>query len=307
MAQQPAPGYAERSSGLRAKDRLSDGQMKLHQITAFRHALQRMATRIIRSCSMSIPFAESSEILVIRHIRLEATTGPIQGPVVYSTNPKSAYGEGRKFVVKGEDDRRIILAELVGHLLARKLGIIVPNFYVGQFEDNGSPVLASEMLVEDCARNVEPWFVKERLNKIKNVTDLIRIVLLDIWIANFDRNIGNLIGRTYKGTSEIDLVAIDFEKAATVREITPIVSVPMISLKKLWPAGLLGDFCKKTLRPDHQALLAIKNLTDGFLDQTLNSSIEAAGTGVETKDSILHILTQRRQKIGSIVQEVWPK
>ena len=106
--------------------------------------------------------------------------------IIYSTNPELAFdASGAKYCIKGSDDAGIVLAELLGHILAGFLHIPVPDFAVGHFSDIGSPVFASAF-VENAARDVEPWLKRGKVSKCDT---LARLIALDVWIANNDRNI----------------------------------------------------------------------------------------------------------------------
>src|SRR5207244_2350028 len=73
-------------------------------------------------------------------------------------------------------------------------------------------------------------------------------VAVDVWLANTDRNIGNVLARP-RSDKKFELVFIDFEKSLTLRPFPVILS--NIQPGKLWPTGDLGHEirAKKTLVP----------------------------------------------------------
>lgn len=80
-------------------------------------------------------------------------------------------------------------------------------------------------------RDVSAW-LRNRDN-IDNIPDLLRVIAVDTWLANTDRNWGNLIGES-SGGEKIRLFFIDFEKSVALRPM-PLMSAAEIKSNDLWP------------------------------------------------------------------------
>jgi hypothetical protein len=102
-----------------------------------------------------------------------------------------------------------------------------------------------------------------------------------VWLVNNDRNIGNIIGRSTV-SGDIDLVAIDFEKSVAIRSSTPIVSVPMIPSRSLWPTEALGRLCRHVVEYRKEPVERIKTISDPALEGMVSRSVEAVGVGADT-------------------------
>ena len=82
---------------------------------------------------------------------------------------------------------------------------------------------------------------------VANFADLYNAVVVDVWLANTDRNAGNCVA--FRGPDDrIRLVMIDFEKSATLRGLHPIMQSNQVSDNELWPTGELGALMK-AVRP----------------------------------------------------------
>jgi hypothetical protein len=80
-------------------------------------------------------------------------------------------------------------------------------------------------------RNIRPWLrVPQRIN---NSNDLFSVIAVDAWLANDDRNMGNLVGSRL-GDGMIDVFMIDFEKSRTLAP-SPFLGSGSLDPDKLWP------------------------------------------------------------------------
>ena len=87
-------------------------------------------------------------------------------------------------------------------------------------------------------------------HRVSNFEDLFSVIVIDIWLANKDRNFGNVVGRPQRGGGQIEFVFIDFEKSVTLRP-HPIVSSTAVKASELWPSDELGNKlrARKPLNP----------------------------------------------------------
>jgi len=82
-----------------------------------------------------------------------------------------------------------------------------------------------------------------------NFNDLFAAIVVDVWLANHDRNIGNVLPRPHD--REVEFVFIDFEKSVALHP-SPVVTSTMLEPRKLWPRGLLGISCALFVSFIHQ-------------------------------------------------------
>ena len=229
--------------------------------------------------------------------------GPMSRPdgIVYSTAPESALAnDGRRFVIKGAGDPSIVVAEMVGYKFAQILGIPVPDFAVGKLANGEGPVFACELL-EDVFRDVSMWL---RKGEITNRDAVLRMLALDVLIANNDRNMNNLLGRSVPGQpGKIEVVAIDFEKARVVRSETPLTEIPTMKPKSFWPTGDLGRICREKLTLDMRVLKDFTKISEACINRVVDSCVGAAGAGFTRRDSVCLVLNKRLAKLESLVKE----
>ena len=79
-------------------------------------------------------------------------------------------------------------------------------------------------------RLVEPWLRKPRC--AINFQEMFAAIVVDVWLGNVDRNMGNIIGDP--AGEQLELVFIDFEKSVTLRP-SPFIKSGMIGPRDLWP------------------------------------------------------------------------
>jgi hypothetical protein len=153
--------------------------------------------------------------------------------VVFSTDPRRAEAENEvPYFIKGPD-LATVFAEISGCMLAREAGLPIPDVAACEFEGD---VYAGSARVDDAVRDVEPWL--NRPQQIRNFDDLFSTLVVDVWLANKDRNIGNVLGRPWRG-AKVEFVFIDFEKSIALHP-SPTVSSTMLEPRALWPSGILG-------------------------------------------------------------------
>lgn len=242
---------------------------------------------------------------MVREIALFSPCGPMTAPegIVYSTSPQSALDQdGNRYVTKGAGDVDTVVAELIGYKFAELLEIPVPGFGVGRFGGQGGPLFVSEMLV-DAQRDVSFWLKKKRFT---NENAIVRLLALDVWIANNDRNMGGLLGRpTNAGSGKIEVVAIDFEKAQVVRSETPLTEIPLMRPKAFWPTGQLGALCREILNLDLRVVADFAVFNENRVGQIVDCCVAAVGDGFKKRDSVCIALQRRLAKLHDLVEEAW--
>lgn len=127
----------------------------------------------------------------------------------------------------------MVFAEISGCVLAREVGLTVPDVAACYLADE---TYAGSQKVDDALREIDPWL--SRPPKVANFGELFETIVVDAWLANKDRNIGNILARPIGG-SHVEFVIIDFEKSRALRR-TPTISSTMLGSRELWPSGELG-------------------------------------------------------------------
>ena len=235
----------------------------------------------------------------IRIVTMSVIGEPVKGPngIVYSTEPRSAFDDaGVEYVIKGPEPE-VVVAESVAHLLATKLSIEVPNFVLASVPGTEGLFFASQKL--DAMRDVEP-FLQDLDPALRE--DLARIVLLDLWVANRDRNIGNLLVQSRSDAPGFVPIAIDFEKSIALRDRHPIINSSLISLANIWPSGPLGECMADTEMPTN--LEAVESLDSSFLEEIVSTVATVLPT-YDWSDATASALRHRQGKLREFAEEVW--
>jgi hypothetical protein len=224
--------------------------------------------------------------------------------LIYSTDPQfSLDSQGHQYCAKGHRDLNIVLGELVGHMLAGYLQIPVPGYAIGQMTASSSPLFASAV-VQDAIRDATPFI---RRKKVSNLSALAKMIVLDVWLANDDRNIGNILARPCAlGHGNVTVIAIDFEKSKAVTARSPLVEIPMLKPKALWPRGELGALCSGLVKLEDASLSDFKKISDEIIKEVVKSSCAAVGLNDESRISnIIHALVTRRDQIELLAKAEW--
>lgn len=239
----------------------------------------------------------------LRLIALAAEGEPMRPParMVYSTSPECWLdADGVEYVVKGPQPE-IVAAEAIAHLLASSLQIPLPEFLLAQKPDGSGPFFCSR-LITNAMRDVVPWLQARPSDLLASVA---RIAAFDIWIANGDRNVSNLIGRPPPvGDASVEIVAIDFEKSHSLRDRHARITAPMVDPAGLWPTGLLGELLEGTPIPA-DFILQVGALTNEQINGIVSRAGSLIGPAYDWYDSTMAALTQRRKQLGDLVREVW--
>ena len=238
---------------------------------------------------------------MIPRVNLLTFDSPIQSPqgIVYSTSPRRAEAEGGSYFIKGPEVE-VVFAEIAGCALAREVGLPVPD--VAACEGEGE-TYAGSLRVKDALRDIAPLITQ--LDGVTNPEDLFNAIVVDVWLANTDRNLGNVVGRPLGG-GRVELVFIDFEKSVALRP-QPYVSSTAVEARKLWPTVELGNELRqrKPLHPPTEIIDRIHSLPTERCAELIGEAVAAIGSPVPWADDSAFALSKRAVKIQQLVEEVW--
>lgn len=248
----------------------------------------------------------SDRRLLLKQVDLETLGGEIVAPKDrgFSTSPRYGTGtDGQRYVLKGFGDPIIVRAETAAYAIASELQIPVPDYAL--IRDTGNhQLLFGSRFIEHLFRDIRP-FIKSP-ERIQNWEILSRIIILDIWLVNWDRNIYNLLIKPV-GKGQVELVAIDFENAVTLRSSSPAVEADRRQTSTLWPSDELGKLLEPTsLTLDRDFIAAITAFSKSHLSSTLLAVAAAVGTHQDWAGRAEHALRTRASKLNALADEVWP-
>ncbi|MBA4388677.1 MAG: hypothetical protein C0404_11900 [Verrucomicrobia bacterium] len=224
--------------------------------------------------------------------------------LVYSTQPFAGMcSDGKVYIIKGASDQMIVRAEASAYVLAQLVGVSVPEWsFVSAPGHADHPLFGSRIV--SGPRDISPWLN----NDIERYSDVLaQIITFDMWVANTDRNLSNLVGRNCAAQTDgyIDIVAIDFEKSVTVRSTTPRIALGSITPHSLWPRELLGRMVCGRPRPQNDWVANIAG--NSALD--LAPALQEVQIALSLEDSwltdITDILAHRATRVPMMVEEVW--
>jgi hypothetical protein len=238
---------------------------------------------------------------MIPRINLLTIDDPVRSPagIVFSTSPRKAEGENEvTYFIKGPGTE-IVFAELAGCVLAREVTLIVPDVAAGEFA--GDTYACSAKVEGD--RDLAHWL--RRPQRVSNFNDIFEAVVVDIWLANRDRNMGNAVALPQVNKS-IRFVFIDFEASVALRP-TPRVSSTMVEPRNLWPTDELGQALRavKPMHPPPTMINSISSLTSERCAELIQSVVTAIGRPVEWADDCIDAVMSRAKQIQRLAEEVW--
>jgi hypothetical protein len=241
--------------------------------------------------------------LLLRTIRVFTEPQDVEAAegVIYSTKPKCALTEDGRFVLKGPDIR-VVFAESVCYELANQIGLAVPAHGVAFLPEDPGPWFACRLLQHRLP--IERLF---RLGRICNPDLIAQAAAFDIWTCNVDRNLGNIVAAScHDRPADVDIFAIDFEKAHSVRGELSRFEISALDTKRMWPLEDLGAICRTLERP-LETIERIRALTDSALEGTIESVIAGLNfPDLPWRHAARDILARRRDILHKLVGEVWP-
>ncbi len=221
------------------------------------------------------------------------------GGIIFSNAPMTATGpDGTTYYVKGWDCE-VAFSEVAGCLLAAEVGLRVPVADLCTF--NGQ-VCAGVVEVERPIRMVAPWL--QGANRIVNQGDLYAVIAVDAWLANDDRNMGNLVG-TPTEDGRILLSMIDFERSKTLRP-NPTIESAGVPPRGLWPTSELGNLLRQTKpqTPPTDIIRKIQGLTRDRIDAIVRPVADELPF-VDWCDNSVDVLANRAERIRVLLEGVW--
>ena len=235
-----------------------------------------------------------------------AEAKPLKSPerLIYSTKPFAGIcSDGKHYVIKGSLDPAVVKAEAAAYILAPIVGIPVPEWtFVSAPQKAAYPLFGSRMV--PGVRDVSAWLESD----IAQYQDILaKIIVFDIWIANTDRNLGNLISRSTPKTHDgrIDLIAIDFEKAVAVRSATPRIDIASVQTENLWPSDQLGRIIGRLPKPEIEWISTLGTYSLEILAPALQEAQIAIGLESDWHTNIAAMLVDRAAKLPELIEEVW--
>jgi hypothetical protein len=192
-----------------------------------------------------------------------------------------------------------VFAELVGCTLAREVGLQVPDVAAASWDGDTYAAVARV----EADRDVDHWL--ERPQRVTNFSDLFSAIVVDIWLANADRNMGNILGRQ-KEDKQIEFVLIDFEKSTALRP-QPTVRSTLVRPRELWPTAQLGQALRalRPQRPPREIIDRIHSLTRERCSEIIQAFVKEIEPAVSWGDDSIHALMTRASRIHVLAEEVW--
>jgi hypothetical protein len=226
-----------------------------------------------------------------------ATIGAAKSPEgkSYSTEPRVGEATNRKrYFVKGPDPA-VVAAESLAYLVAQRVGLDVPEWALTIVD--GSLCFASEAC--ELQSGVAALL---QLRGGANPMFWPRVVAFDMWIANHDRDDGNVVARVLRNRVR-QFLAIDFEKANLLRGQS-LISVNMLESSHFMPRGRLA-----TIRVRRQDVLvaaqSIRATGGGAINEVFAMiSAEAALRGI-VAETIGANLRRRAENVVDLCSEVY--
>jgi hypothetical protein len=185
--------------------------------------------------------------------------------------------------------------------LASVVGLRVPTASVCSL--NGE-LFGGVESVPRAQRNIRPWLRDVR--RINNLTDLFSVIAADTWLANDDRNMGNVVGSSL-GDGRIDVFMIDFEKSRTLAQ-NPFMGSGTLEPTRLWPRAELGQILRR-IQPKscpEPILERIKRMTPLQISDVV-MPIAAELPFIGWYGASVEVLSRRAKNIVRLVEEVWKK
>ena len=218
--------------------------------------------------------------------------------LVYSTSPSTAIDEdGEKYFVKGPEPE-VVFAELAGCVLANAVGLTVPCAKVCSIAGH---MLAGTRSISNI-RLIEPFL--RRPDRTTNHSEVFEAIIVDVWLANTDRNMGSIVG-SLADDGKVEFVFIDFEKSAALRP-SPIINSTMVQARSLWPSDELGALVRdsKPLLTPMRTLRSIAQMDENACNLLIQPVSDALG-GIAWATDCVAAVARRARKIHELAEEVW--
>lgn len=217
---------------------------------------------------------------------------PVLGPqgMVYSTAPRVRLGSDEQSYVTKGPEAPVVVAEVIAHAVAEELSLAVPESAVGMYR--GAAYFASRHVdgIRDASMHV-PRYRDE----------IARFIVLDIWLCNHDRNLGNLLLSGYGDGQRI--IGIDFEKSEALRSRHPLIDLAGVPSTKLWPTEDLGRLMVGVPCPT-SFVGQVMRVPDVVIEG-IAAGTQAVVPGFDWSDSLCQAVLRRRNSLAQLVKESW--
>lgn len=204
-------------------------------------------------------------------------------------------------MLKGPD-HQVVFSETIAYELAATVGLRVPAYGLCHVPWGDGIYFASEKLGH--RHSLELLWPTE---KIANRELLSQVIVFDIWIANIDRNIGNLVYDSFVDGSETRLIiyAIDFEKSEVLRGDKDRFTIEALPLENMWPRETLGKLCNGLPVP-YEFCTRIESITEDEVATAFGVWEDDLGLPrIEWSERARSHLMSRARRIRNLVHEVW--
>lgn len=193
--------------------------------------------------------------------------------------------------------RREILAECLGGLLAREVGLFVPDFAWADWSGGGQ---LERAFLSQYIGGALPWDPRD-IDVVCNPEALGGILVLDLVTKNRDRHDGNLLMGPAEG-GFLRVFPVDWGGAG-LAELGGFVQGTRLNLVSLPMGGVLADLSGGLLREG--ALLAVERLC-AIPQDDVSAMIQAAeeAAGLSAPRELVDVLVERLQGAG-MLWEAW--
>lgn len=226
----------------------------------------------------------------------------------FSTFPKQAQCKEPKVrvICKGPPDE-VCAVECAAYSLAERLNIRTPRWGIADF---GGVVLF--VCEQQEVPHVQPLLDS---NRVTNLELLDQLLVFDMWIANTDRTMANLVGAPDISLNHghIEILAIDFEKSQVLRAGN-IVAITALDPSHMLPHGALLGHLQRNGRVIERTIDNIRTLDEADIRDTLERMRNRSENSTQSNlipeipmvdvDTVARSLLARAQQLPELVTQV---
>jgi hypothetical protein len=233
-------------------------------------------------------------------IDVEPSAAPTVRGLVHRTSPKvGRASDGQRYFFKGPDPH-IVLGEVLGYSVAEIVGLQVPSWALCRMPPKNDIFFASEAM--SFSGGIESLISARQVTNPHFLEDC---VAFDVWTANTDRNVGNVVANpdpAHPGKAE--LFAIDFEQAQVLNG-TDFLTVGQVEPRLCWPTGILAALCREIEFPSNMCR-SIGAVTIDDVDRVVEEmEADIEFPRGEWVSSAKRQLVSRGGRIETLVREAW--
>lgn len=232
-------------------------------------------------------------------IELEPSRAPAIPGLIHRTAPTvGRASDGQRYFFKGPDSH-VVLAEVLGYSISEMVGLPVPGWALCRMPPTNAIFFASQAM---SFSGVEPLIAAHQFT---NSDFLENCIAFDVWTANIDRNIGNVVANPDSGRpGRAELFAIDFEQAQVLNG-TDFLTVGQVEPRRCWPRGVLAQSCT-SLRFPSEMCQSISRVTADDLDRAVEEmEADMEFPRAEWVTGCKRQLISRGGRIETLAREAW--